>query len=131
DADTVFTVFSATKGVAATALHIHAEKGHVDYGTRIADIWPEFGAHGKDQVNVRDALTHSIGVPGMPEGCTPEQMCDWDFMCDAIANMEHVWQPGTKSGYHAYTYGWIVGEIVRRTDPKKRDFGQYIQDELC
>lgn len=129
--NTVFTVFSATKGVAATALNIHVERGHLSYSTRIAEVWPEFGAHGKDQVNVRDALAHRIGVPQMPDGCTPEQMSDWDWMCDAIANMEPVWEPGTKCGYHAYTYGWIVGELVRRTDPKGRSFGQYIQDEIC
>lgn len=131
DGDTIFTVFSATKGVAATALHIQAERGLVDYEAPIASYWPEFGAKGKGACTVRDALTHRCGVPQMPQGTSPEQMCDWEGMTKAIAELEPVWEPGTKAGYHAYTYGWLVGEIVRRTDPKARSFGQFVQDEIC
>jgi CubicO group peptidase (beta-lactamase class C family) len=131
DAETLFTVFSATKGVAATALHVAAERGLLDYDRPVADYWPAFAAHGKGGATVRDVLTHAAGVPGMPPGCTAEQMCDWEWMCAAIAAMEPAWLPGTKYGYHAYTFGWLVGELVRLTDPRQRPFGQWIQEELC
>ena len=74
DGDTLFTVFSATKGVAATALHIQAQRGFINYDHPISEYWPEFAAHGKDKTTVRDALTHRCGVPQMPEGCTPEEI---------------------------------------------------------
>jgi CubicO group peptidase (beta-lactamase class C family) len=129
--DTLFTVFSATKGVAATALHIAAERGLLDYDHPVAEYWPEFGAHEKPAATVRHVLTHAVGIPAMPPGCTPELMCDWERMCRLLAAMQPIWEPGTKHGYHAYTFGWLVGELVRRTDPDKRPFGQWIQDEIC
>jgi CubicO group peptidase (beta-lactamase class C family) len=131
DADTLFTVFSATKGIAATALHIQAERGRIAYDDPIVKHWPEFGAEGKEKATVLDALTHRTGVPQMPEGCTPEMMCDWEAMAAAIAAHKPLWEPGARSGYHAYTYGWIVGELVRRTDKHARPFGVFVQDEIC
>jgi CubicO group peptidase (beta-lactamase class C family) len=131
DGDTLFPVFSVTKAVTATALHIQAERGLVDYDTPIAHYWPEFGAHGKDKGTVRDALTHRIGIPQMPEGVTPEQMCDWEWMVQRLANTKPLFTPGTKSAYLAYTFGWIIGEVVRRTDPKRRSFGRFVQEEIC
>jgi len=112
-------------------LHIQAERGLVDYDTPIARYWPEFGAHGKDKGTVRDALTHRIGIPQMPEGVTPELMCDWDWMVRQLADMKPLFAPGTRSAYLAYTFGWIIGEVVRRTDPKRRPFGRFVQEEIC
>jgi CubicO group peptidase (beta-lactamase class C family) len=131
DGDTLFPVFSATKGVAATALHLQAERGLVEYDRPIAHYWPEFGVKGKERATVRDALVHRVGIPQMPEGTTPELMCDWEHMVRAVAELEPLWEPGTRSGYHAYTFGWIVGEIVRRTDPARRPFGRFVQEEVC
>ena len=131
DGDTVFPVFSVIKAVTATALHIQAERGLVDYYTPVAHYWPEFGKHGKDKGTLYDALTHRIGVPLMPVAVTPELMCDWDWMVGQMADMHPLFEPGTKSGYMAYTFGWVVGEVVRRTDPKERPFGVFIQDEIC
>ncbi len=131
DGDTLFPVFSNIKAVTAVALHIQAEAGLVDYSTPIAHYWPEFGKHGKDKGTVYDALTHRIGVPLMPVGVTPELMCDWDWMVEKIADMHPLFEPGTRSGYMAYTFGWVVGEVVRRTDPKHRPFGAFIQEEIC
>jgi len=129
--DTLFPVFSVTKAVTATALHIQAERGLVDYDTPIAHYWPEFGAHGKEKGTVRDALTHRIGIPQMPEGVTPELMCDWEWMVRQLADTKPLFTPGTKSAYLAYTFGWIIGEVVRRTDPKRRPFGRFVQEEIC
>ncbi len=129
--DTIFPVFSVTKAVTATALHIQAERGLVDYDAPIAHYWPEFGAHGEEKGTVRDALTHRIGIPQMPEGVTPELMCDWDWMVQRLADTKPLFVPGTKSAYLAYTFGWIIGEVVRRTDAKRRPFGTFVQEEIC
>jgi len=131
DGNTLFPVFSVTKAVTATALHIQAERDLVDYDTPIAYYWPEFGAQGKDRGTVRDALTHRIGIPQMPEGVTPELMCDWEWMVQQLADLKPLFEPGTRSAYLAYTFGWIIGEIVRRTDPKERPFGMFVQEEIC
>jgi CubicO group peptidase (beta-lactamase class C family) len=129
DGDTLFTVFSTTKGVTATAVHILAEKGKVDYDAPIAKYWPEFAANGKAKATVRHGLTHAVGIPMMPDGVTPEQMCNWDWMCKQLAAMAPAWEPGTKTGYHAYTYGWILGEVIRRVDG--RPIAKFVQDEIC
>jgi CubicO group peptidase (beta-lactamase class C family) len=131
DSETLFPIFSATKGITAAALHLQAERGLVDYDAPIAAYWPQFAQHGKDRATVRDALTHRAGIPQMPEGTTPELMCNWDRMVTSIAALRPLWQPGTRCGYHAYTFGWIIGEIVRRTDPRGRPFGSFVRDELC
>lgn len=129
--DTLFNVYSVTKAVAATALHIQAERGFVDYNAPIATYWPEFAAEGKGSATVRHALTHRVGVPQMPAEVTPEMMCDWDAMARAIAALPPLAPPGEKTLYQSMTFGWIVGEIVRRTDPKGRDFRQFIIDEIA
>ncbi|HET6970541.1 MAG TPA: serine hydrolase domain-containing protein [Phenylobacterium sp.] len=131
DSETLFNVFSVSKAVTATALHIQAERGLVDYDAPIAAYWPEFAAHGKGAATVRHALTHRIGVPQMPAGVTPEMMCDWDAMVAAIADLPPLFPVGEKTAYQSMTFGWIVGEIVRRADPKGRSFQRFVQDEIC
>ena len=115
---TPFYNFSICKGAASTLMHMLAERGRFGYETPVADLWPEFGAHGKQGVTVRHVLTHSAGVPGIPLTTTPEDLCDWDKMCAAIADSDLWWEPGTQTGYHAYTFGYIVGEIIRRVTGK-------------
>jgi CubicO group peptidase (beta-lactamase class C family) len=129
DGDTLFTSWSTTKGFAATCLHILADRGRVEYEMPVARYWPEFAAHGKDAVTVRHVLTHMAGVPQMPDEASPEMICDWDAMCRAIAGQKPLWPAGTQTGYHAWTIGWIVGEIIRRVDG--RPIAQFIQEELC
>jgi CubicO group peptidase (beta-lactamase class C family) len=130
-ADTLFNVYSVTKAVTATALHLQAERGLVDYDAPIASYWPEFAAQGKQAATVRHALTHRAGVPQMPAGVTPDMMCDWDAMCAAIAALPPLAPPGEKTLYQSMTFGWIVGEIVRRTDPRGRDFRRFVLDEIA
>ena len=127
--DTPFFSFSIGKGVAATVAHVLAECGLFGYDTPIVELWPEFGAHGKETATVRHALSQSVGVPGLPAGLTPEDLCDWDKMCAIIADSEPWWEPGTKIGYHAVTYGYIVGEIVRRATSKP--ISQVLQEEVA
>jgi CubicO group peptidase (beta-lactamase class C family) len=110
--------FSICKAAASTLAHLLVERGLLAYDTPLAEVWPEFGAHGKHKVTLRHALNHSAGVPGIPLTTTVEDLCDWDRMCAAIADAELWWEPGTKIGYHAYTFGYIVGEVVRRVTGK-------------
>ena len=116
--DTVFYTYSVGKAMASTLVHMLVERGMFGYDTTIAKLWPEFGAHGKETVTVRHVLTHTAGVPGVPADTTPEDLCDWDKMCSVIADTKPWWEPGTKVAYHAYTFGYIVGELVRRATGK-------------
>jgi CubicO group peptidase (beta-lactamase class C family) len=127
--DTPFFSYSIGKGVAATVVHALAERGVLDYDTPIAELWPEFGAHGKQKVTVRHALSQSAGVPGLPPGLTVDDLCDWDKMCAIIAASEPWWEAGTKIGYHAITFGYIVGEIIRRASGKP--ISQALLDEVA
>ena len=131
DGDTLFNVYSVTKAVAATALHLQAERGLIDYDAPIVKYWPEYGAHGKERTTVRHVLTHRACVPQMPEGVTPEMMCDWDAMMRAIADLKPLAEPGTKTLYLSMTFGWIIGELVRRTDPRRRSFGRFVREEIA
>jgi CubicO group peptidase (beta-lactamase class C family) len=116
--DTPFYCYSVGKGVTATVAHVLVERGFFGYDTKIVELWPEFGAHGKEDATVRHALTHTVGVPGIPADTTPEDLCDWDKMCEVIADAEPWWEPGTRVAYHAYPFGYIIGEIVRRATGK-------------
>jgi CubicO group peptidase (beta-lactamase class C family) len=127
--ETLFTSWSTTKGFVATCLHLLADRGRVDYDAPVATYWPEFAANGKETVTVRHALTHSAGLPQMPDGVTPEMMTDWAAMCAAIAAHAPLWTPGTQTGYHAWTFGWIIGEIIGRVD--SRPVARFAREELC
>ena len=116
--DTPFYAYSVGKSATATVAHVLVERGLFGYDTPVVELWPEFGAHGKESATVRHVLTHTVGVPGIPANTTPEDLCDWDKMCAAIADAEPWWEPGTKTAYHAYPFGYIVGEIVRRATGK-------------
>ena len=129
DAGTVFYNYSVVKGATATIAHILAERGLFGYDTPVAELWPDFAAHGKQAVTVRQVLDHTAGVPGIPLDTTVEDLCDWDKMCAAIADAELWWEPGTKVGYHAYTFGYIVGEVVRRATGKP--ISQVLAEEVA
>ena len=131
DADTLFNTYSVTKAVAATALHVQADRGLIDYDAPIAKYWPEYAANGKERTKVRDALTHRACVPQMPEGVTPQLMCDWKWMTQQIAQLKPLAEPGTKTLYLSMTFGWIIGELVARTDPKHRSLGRFVREEIA
>jgi CubicO group peptidase (beta-lactamase class C family) len=125
---TPFYNFSICKGAASTLTHMLAERGLFGYDTPVAELWPVFAAHGKEGVAVRHVLSHTAGVPEIPLRTTAEDLCDWDKMCAAIADSELWWEPGTKIGYHAYTFGYIVGEVIRRAAGKP--ISQVLLEEL-
>jgi CubicO group peptidase (beta-lactamase class C family) len=111
---TLFYAASTAKGVASTVAHVLVEQGVVVDDLRIAEVWPEFGTRGKDAATLRHVLLHTAGVPGVPYGTTVEDLCDWQHMCDVIAEEKPWWEPGTRFGYHAQTFGFLLGETVRR-----------------
>lgn len=113
-ADTLFYAASTAKGVAASLAHVLAERGDLDYDMTLASVWPEFGSLGKDRVTVRHVLLHTAGLPGLPPGTTPEDLCDWDHMCALLAGQQPWWEPGTQFGYHNLTFGFLLGEVMRR-----------------
>lgn len=129
DNSTLFPIFSVTKGLVATAVHVQVERGLLDLEAPVAQYWPEFGSNGKDQVRVRDVLTHQSGVPQMPAGTTPERLADWDWCVSGLAALEPLFPVGT-SAYASISYGWQLGEVVRRTDPKQRSFRDFVMEEL-
>lgn len=129
DGETLFTVFSVGKGIAATAVHLLAERGVLDYDSPVSRYWPEFSVNGKEATTVRHVLTHSAGIPQLPEGATIADLCDWGQTCRAIAALEPLWEPGSKTGYHATTWGFLVGELVRRVDG--RPFSQVVAEDIC
>jgi CubicO group peptidase (beta-lactamase class C family) len=128
---TLFNVFSVAKPVTATALHIQAERGLVDYEAPVAEYWPEFAAADKGGITVRHVLSHRSGLPQMPVGMTPERLGDWEGICAGIAALEPLFKPGERTTYQALSFGWMIGEIVRRSDPMRRSFSDFIQDEIC
>jgi CubicO group peptidase (beta-lactamase class C family) len=111
---TLFFASSAAKGVAAALAHVLAERGDVGYDLRLADVWPEFAANGKETTTLRHVLMHTAGLPGLPPQTTAEDLCDWDRMCAWLAAAEPWWEPGTRFGYHALTFGFLLGETIRR-----------------
>ncbi|MBB6394996.1 CubicO group peptidase (beta-lactamase class C family) [Actinomadura coerulea] len=116
--ETPFFSFSAGKVMTSLIAHLLVENGAVGYDMPLVELWPEFGAHGKAVATFRHVLTHSVGVPAMPDGIGPDDLTDWSRVCAAIAGAEPRWRPGTETGYHSFTYGFLVGEIARRATGK-------------
>lgn len=129
-ADTLFSSYSTTKGVAATALHILADRGLIEYDAPVAKYWPEFAANGKEKITVRQAVTHQAGLHTMPsDPVEGAKLLDWDTSLAYIANGTPAWEPGTATGYHAVTFGWIVGGIIRGATG--RHISEVVQTEIA
>ena len=114
-AGTLFFAGSTAKGVLSSLAHALVAAGRLDYELPLAEVWPEFAAHGKEDVTVRHVLLHQAGVPGLPPDLTTEQLCDWDHMCALVAAATPWWLPGAAFGYHAQTFGFLLGETLQRT----------------
>jgi len=122
--NTLFSSFSTTKGVGATALHILADRGVIDYDAPVARYWPEFAVNGKERITVAQAMSHQAGLHAMPSPATVQFLTDWQAGLDWIANGTPAWKPGTATGYHAITYAWVVGGIVQGAT------GRHIKDVI-
>jgi CubicO group peptidase (beta-lactamase class C family) len=127
--DTIVNVWSSTKTVTSLAALMLIDRGLIDADDRVADHWPEFAANGKHDVRIRHLLTHSSGVSGWEQPVVPEDILDWDKSTAALAGQAPWWQPGTASGYHALTYGHLIGEVVRRVtgSPLK----EFVRDQIA
>ena len=128
DDTTLQLVFSSTKGVTATCAHLLAQRGELDLDAPVADYWPEFSTAGKADIPVRWLLSHQAGLVDVDRAMTVEEALDWTTICDALADSPPLWEPGTGYGYHAVTYGWLVGEVVRRVAGV--DFGEFVRREI-
>lgn len=129
--DTLFAVFSVTKAITATAVHVQAARGRLDLDAPIATYWPEYGVNGKESTRIRDVLIHRTGAPQMPEDLTLERLADWDWIVRRLAEMKPLLPPGTRTVYHSMSFGYILGEVIRRTDPQHRLPGDFIRNEIC
>ena len=129
--DTMVTVFSATKGFAAMTLAVAHSRGWLDYDARVAQYWPEFASSGKEQITVRQLLAHQAGLAALDEKVDLAMVRDPARLAPALAHQRPLWEPGTRSGYHAYTIGFYEAEILRRVDPKGRTLGRFFQDEIA
>jgi CubicO group peptidase (beta-lactamase class C family) len=126
--DTIVNVYSSSKGVAATCLNRLVDQGRVDLDTPVAHYWPEFAQAGKDTVPVRWLLSHRAGLPAIRKTLPADALLSWPLMTTALEEQVPWWVPGTRHGYHALTFGYLVGEVVRRVTGKT--IGTYCRDQI-
>lgn len=127
--DSIANVYSTTKGMTAICALRLVGEGRLDLDAPVAKYWPEFAQAGKEKLPVRYLLSHRAGLPAISRPLSPEAMYEWDTMTAALAEQKPWWEPGTRHGYHAVTYGWLVGEVVRRITGKS--LGTYFRDEVA
>ena len=129
--DTLSVSFSTTKGVASTLLHVYADRGEIDYDARVTRYWPEFGRNGKGEVTVRQLMCHEAGLYAIDDYVEDAaEMLDWERMIERISDATPRHAPGADHGYHALSYGWLVGELVRRVAGSK-PFSELLASELA
>jgi CubicO group peptidase (beta-lactamase class C family) len=127
--DTVSIVFSCTKGATAICAHVLASRGKLDLDAPVAELWPEFAQNGKEHATTRMMLDHSVGVPALRTKVKDSGPYEWDYMTGLLANEAPFWEPGTRNGYHGFTFGWTVGEMVRRAAGVS--LGTFFQNEIA
>jgi CubicO group peptidase (beta-lactamase class C family) len=128
-ADSLFPSFSTTKGVAATALHIQADRGLIDYNGPVAKYWPAFAKNGKERITVAQAMSHQAGLHAMPRPMRADFVCDWDAGLRWIEDGTPAYEPGTSTGYHAITFAWIAGGIVQHATG--RHISKVIEEDIA
>ena len=127
--DTMVCIYSVTKGITALCALRLVDEGLLDLDAPVAAYWPEFARSGKAAIPVRWLLSHRAGLPALQRPLPLEAMYDWDTMADALAAQAPEWPPGTRHGYHALTFGWLVGEVIRRV--AGRSVGAYLRAEMA
>jgi CubicO group peptidase (beta-lactamase class C family) len=125
---TIQVVRSATKGVVAVLAHLLWQRGVLDFDAPVVDVWPEFAAEGKEAIPIRWLFSHQAGLCAIDRPLTFDDALAWDPVVEALAAQAPLWPPGTKHGYHALTYGWLTGEVLRRVTG--RSPGALVADEL-
>lgn len=129
DERTLTPVFSTTKAIAALLIARLVDAGKLDYAQRVADVWPEFAQAGKAAITIEQVMSHQEGLSGFPDEMEPSLWFDWDAVCAKLAAMAPLWPPGTASGYHPITFGYLAGEIFRRVDG--RTMGTALREDLA
>ena len=127
--DTIVNVYSTTKGMTAICAHHLVERGKIDLDAPVAEYWPEFGVAGKETIPVRWLLSHRAGLPGVREPLPHGGLYDWERFTEALAAETPWWEPDAKHGYHAITYGHLVGEVIRRVSGQS--VGSYFRDHVA
>ena len=127
--DTLVNVYSTTKGLAAICAHRLVDQGKLDLDAPVAKYWPEFAQAGKDKIPVNFLLSHRAGLPAVRKQLPMDAYFNWNVMCSALAAQEPWWEPGTRHGYHAITFGHLIGEVIRRITGKTP--GTYLRDEIA
>lgn len=127
--DTLQLVYSVTKAMASTCAHLLAERGELDLDAPVRRYWPEFAAAGKERVPVRMLLSHRVGLPALDQPVSVADLLAWDPVVAALARQRPFWEPGTRHGYHAETFGFLVGEVVRRVSG--RSIGRFFAEEIA
>ena len=127
--DTIVNLYSTTKGLTALCAHVLADRGELDLDAPVARHWPEFAQAGKGEIPVRQLLCHQAGLPGLRRKVELEDLYDWERMTSWLAAEEPWWKPGSMHGYHALTFGWLVGEGVRRI--AGQGLGAFFRDEIA
>ena len=127
--DQLVNAFSIGKGITAVVAAQCVANGLITYDTRVASIWPEFAVHGKEELTLRDLLGHRSGLPAIRKRLAPNAMFDWKLMTDTLAAEKPWWTPGAEHGYHVNTYGFLVGEVLRRATGKS--VGQLISELIA
>ncbi len=127
--DTLVMVHSCTKGATAVCAHVLAARGALDVDAPVARYWPEFSAAGKERIPVRMLLNHQAGLAAIDRPLRPREGLDWNTVVGALAEQAPNWEPGTAHGYHAITFGWLVGEVVKRISG--RSLGRFFRDEVA
>lgn len=112
--ETVSVVFSCTKAAVALCAHILVDQGKLDLNAPVTSYWPEFGKNGKENITVAMMLNHSAGLPAFRDPIKKRGFADWDYMVQRLEEETPFWEPGTQVGYHMVSFGWTVGELVRR-----------------
>ncbi len=129
--DTLVPVFSTTKGMASMALAVAHSRGHLDLDERVAAYWPEFAQHGKEQVTVRQLLSHQAGLAALDEPIGAELLADPEALAVRLARQAPLWEPGSRQGYHAVTLGFYESELLRRADPEGRSIGRAFAEDVA
>jgi CubicO group peptidase (beta-lactamase class C family) len=129
--DTMVLVNSTTKGIAAMTIAVANSRGWIDYDGRVAEYWPEFAQNGKQEVTVRQVLSHEAGLVWIDEPLHFEDLRDLDHVADALARQKPAWEPGSRHGYHAMTIGLYMQELIRHVDPAHRTLGRFFAEEIA
>ncbi|MBO6774977.1 MAG: beta-lactamase family protein [Marinibacterium sp.] len=127
--DTVCVTFSNTKAATAICVHLLIERGMLELDTPLTRYWPEFGGEGRENITVRMCLNHTAGLPAIQPDVKDGGFADWDYMTGQLAQQTPFWEPGTQTGYHMFTFGWLLGELVRRVSG--RSLGAFFAEEIA